>query len=344
MENDVLSGEADENKKHIHSLLTELQQSLENQNEIINKFKQARKEQCKEMSKKDDQIQELKCKLVTCTSKLKDKPEDKSQISGDSCSRDCHKCKELGRKLETVQEECQAIKAMNEQYKIEIKSTKEQLIKSHEEHHHLERNMSKLNIENSDLVVEVNKLNHAITVLNASHGNLQTCVQEKQREIDDLKRELDEWRKKERSTVRVQMYAAVNRELCDRMMSELEAMLTTQLEMYDTVLQIEKYKDAPPDSHLPLLVLCINASRLGTDVNQALRDVNRSRTFALVVLHHKDIHALPRQPSEKLLIGSEYKDINLIVDIAYLTTKGIYPCEMNNISLDKLYSFIKSNT
>lgn len=80
-------------------------------------------------------------------------------------------------------------------------------------------------------------------------------------------------------SVRVQMYAAVNRELCDRMMSELEAMLTTQLEMYDTVLQIEKYKDAPPDSHLPLLVLCINASRLGTDVNQALRDVNSKFMF-----------------------------------------------------------------
>lgn len=152
------------------------------------------------MSKKDDQIQDLKCKLVTCTSKLKDKPEDKSQISGDSCSRDCHKCKELGRKLETVQEECKAIKAMNEQYKIEIKSTKEQLIKSHEAHHHLERNVSKLDIENSDLGAEVNKLNHAITVLNASHGNLQTCVQEKQREIDALKKQLDEWRKKERST------------------------------------------------------------------------------------------------------------------------------------------------
>ena len=70
------------------------------------------------------------------------------------------------------------------------------------------------------------------------------------------------------------MYAAVNRELCEKMMNELEDMLRTQLEMYDTIIEVDKYKDPPPDCHLPLLVLCINASRLGTDVTQALNKVN----------------------------------------------------------------------
>lgn len=74
------------------------------------------------------------------------------------------------------------------------------------------------------------------------------------------------------------MYAAVNKELCDKMMTELENMLSTQFELNDSIIEIEKYKDPPPDSRVPLIVICINASRLGTDVNQALSHVNRKYT------------------------------------------------------------------
>lgn len=74
------------------------------------------------------------------------------------------------------------------------------------------------------------------------------------------------------------MYAAVNKELCDKMMTELENMLSMQFELNDSIIEIEKYKDPPPDSRVPLIVICINASRLGTDVNQALSHVNRKYT------------------------------------------------------------------
>jgi len=71
------------------------------------------------------------------------------------------------------------------------------------------------------------------------------------------------------------MYAAVNKELCEKMMNKLEGMLSLQFEMNNTSIEVEKHKQPPTDSDLPLLVLCINASRLGTDVNQALLNVNR---------------------------------------------------------------------
>jgi hypothetical protein len=71
------------------------------------------------------------------------------------------------------------------------------------------------------------------------------------------------------------MYAAVNKELCEKMMNELEGMLSLQFEMNNTSIEVEKHKQPPTDSNLPLLVLCINASRLGTDVNQALLNISR---------------------------------------------------------------------
>lgn len=71
------------------------------------------------------------------------------------------------------------------------------------------------------------------------------------------------------------MYAAVNKELCDKMMAELEGMLSTQFGMKNTPINVEKHKELPPDSKVPLIVICINASRLGTDVNQAIHKIDR---------------------------------------------------------------------
>lgn len=71
------------------------------------------------------------------------------------------------------------------------------------------------------------------------------------------------------------MYAAVNKELCEKMMAELEGMLSTQFGMKNTPINVEKHKEPPPDNTVPLIVICINASRLGTDVNQAIHNIDR---------------------------------------------------------------------
>lgn len=75
--------------------------------------------------------------------------------------------------------------------------------------------------------------------------------------------------------VNIQMYAAVNKELCEKMMAELEGMLSTQFGMKNTLINVEKHKEPPPDNTVPLIVICINASRLGTDVNQAIHNIDR---------------------------------------------------------------------
>lgn len=71
------------------------------------------------------------------------------------------------------------------------------------------------------------------------------------------------------------MYAAVKKELCDKMMTELEGMLNTRLALKHTQINFEKHKEPPPDSTVPLIVICFNASRLGTDVNQAIHNIDR---------------------------------------------------------------------
>lgn len=81
------------------------------------------------------------------------------------------------------------------------------------------------------------------------------------------------------------MYAAVKKELCDQMMTELEGMLRTQLELKHIPINVEKHKEPPPDSTVPLIVMCFNASRLGSDVNYAIDNIDRKYHIVTLKLH-----------------------------------------------------------
>ncbi|VDI11094.1 Hypothetical predicted protein [Mytilus galloprovincialis] len=240
-------------------------------------------------------------------------------------------------RIDTLETKCRRLQELNSTLEQERNTLKQQIDTWVAKKHSTEDQVKHLTIENKDH-------RDRIDTLETKFRRLQELNSTLEQERNTLKQQIDTWVAKKHSTVHIQMYAAVNKELCDKMMTELENMLSMQFELNDSIIEIEKYKDPPPDSRVPLIVICINASRLGTDVNQALSHVNRSRTIAVVVLHHKEYHALPRQPSEKMLIGSDYKHIGAIVDIAYLTTKGVYPCDMNEKSLDRLVNFIKVNS
>ena len=60
----------------------------------------------------------------------------------------------------------------------------------------------------------------------------------------------------------------------------------------------------------------------------------------VVVLHHKEVHALPSQASDRVLTGEEYKQLGAIVDAAFWTGKGMYDCELNKLATEKIYNFV----
>ncbi|XP_076099877.1 uncharacterized protein LOC143069230 [Mytilus galloprovincialis] len=335
-----LNRQAEENQNRVKGLISQLAAATNDENKIIKSFQDANKQLRAQNDKKDAEIKRLQEDKVK--TKMKDtlvQKEYNQQTETDKKLQEAKKTIETLEKqsdkkernyLKTIQDLENKLSESSVDPKIE-----EGCFIGH--HKNLEDQIKHLTIENQDHRDRIDTLERKCLRLQELNSKLE-------QEKNTLKQQIDSWVAKKHSTVHIQMYAAVNKELCDKMMTELENMLSTQFELNNSIIEIEKYKDPPPDSRVPLIVICINASRLGTDVNQALSHVNRSRTIAVVVLHHKEYHALPRQPSEKMLIGSDYKHIGAIVDIAYLTTKGVYPCDMNEKSLDRLVNFIKVNS
>ncbi|XP_061174088.1 centrosomal protein of 162 kDa-like [Saccostrea echinata] len=164
---------------------------------------------------------------------------------------------------------------------------------------------------------------------------------ELEREVQRLKYRLEEAMRKK--PVQIYIYApSMNEKISTAVRSELQIILMGHLEATrGRQLEIVYTSDAKSvSSNKPLIVLCINASRLGTDVEQALQQVNCSKSVTVAVIHHKELHALPPQTSEKLLYGDKFRDLYAIVDIAFLTSKGMYTCDMNNRALERLTEFI----
>ncbi|XP_062573826.1 uncharacterized protein LOC134235692 [Saccostrea cucullata] len=171
--------------------------------------------------------------------------------------------------------------------------------------------------------------------------NLQKQNAELEREVQRLRYHLEEVSHKK--PVQIYIYApSMNEKISSAVRSELQMILMSHLEATrGRQLEIVYTSDARSvSSNKPLIVLCINASRLGTDVEQALQQVNCSKSVTVAVIHHKELHALPPQTSEKLLYGDKFRDLYAIVDIAFLTNKGMYTCDMNNKALERLTEFI----
>lgn len=260
---------------------------------------------------------------------------------------------ETGRRGNNECETCKKNKTLIEEIKTSVSSSEKcikvlesKMKKLENAYDNKEKLNKKLETEKKNLEQDKESMRHEYGLLlqekqRAEHEKKQLTEQNRQmeREISSLRDKLEKANQKK---VSVSLYCGSQSTLLDASV-ELQNMLREHWDALGIKTQVDQCLD--PRAHtaaIPLIVLCINASRLGTDVSNALQNINCEPSVAVVVLHHKEVHALPSQPSEKLLVGAQYRQIGAIVDIAFLKSKGLYPCDMNEKALDRLTSFIKN--
>lgn len=252
------------------------------------------------------------------------------------------KSKELEKKIKECEDK-------NSKLTIEIRHNKEKT-----EELKKERNVKEdLEKKNKNLCKEIEQLKEEVRKRKSDENARYSLEMQLRRTEEDRQRlqqavdylESEKRKMKERKvSVPIQLYYQRKDDLMFAVVEELSVMLNTQMEVKNIQLVIERCEDhssVKPDK--PTLVLCINASRLGTDAGSAIEGVPKSGKTALLIFHHKNMHALPNHPSDRTLTSSEYKPLGGIFDLAFLREKGIYPCNMNNLALSGIESFICQN-
>ncbi|XP_060072717.1 uncharacterized protein LOC132552556 [Ylistrum balloti] len=269
-------------------------------------------------------------------------PTQQGYQCGANC--DCTSCKE-NRHLKEQLEKLKSESAKKDQEHTkqkqmdgsEIKKLKGKVEKNEREIQNLRDDVEKQRTEKNEIKSKNIALENEKRRLLEENSKNKQQIQRQSDHIAQMEKELHQAKQQK---VGVSLYCGSQATLTDAS-AELSHMLCSHWEALGIEAKVDKCEDPrthPPSS--PLIVLCMNASRLGTDVSNAIHNIRCDHSVAVVILHHKEIHALPSQQSEKLLVGGQYRDLGAIVDIAFLKSKGMYPCDMNEHALNKLTTFI----
>ncbi|KAL3883615.1 hypothetical protein ACJMK2_029860 [Sinanodonta woodiana] len=143
------------------------------------------------------------------------------------------------------------------------------------------------------------------------------------------------------STLAIQLYCAQKTDLTDYVIRELETNLRRQ---HGMKLQMQMCLNVSSiQSCIPLIVICLSSSRLGVDMSAAVSGLPTGPNTAVLIFHHKKPHALPTEPSNAVLKEDEFKNIGIIIDVAFFENMGLYDCDMNTRAYKSLISFIKAH-
>uniref|UniRef100_K1P0Y5 Uncharacterized protein n=1 Tax=Magallana gigas TaxID=29159 RepID=K1P0Y5_MAGGI len=166
-------------------------------------------------------------------------------------------------------------------------------------------------------------------------GKLSAKLAEKEK-CKQLERDLEQRSRKE---IGVGFHTTVAPSMSSLILGGLTSRLTDRLAGEKVDLVRQAYSGGS-DVNFPLLVVCVNVSRIGADAKEALKGIPKAKDVALLVFHHKEAHALPSQTSDKILTGADFSGLGSIIDLAFLSQRGIYECDMNNVGIERVASFL----
>ncbi|XP_060580259.1 uncharacterized protein LOC132737042 [Ruditapes philippinarum] len=200
-----------------------------------------------------------------------------------------------------------------------------------------------MDAEKEQLLTDIRDGKTQIERLKSDNEQLKSDLNDERNVAEELRVELESFKCKK--VLQVQLFYQRRGGLIAEVEEDLKKVLKTRLEDGKTELKfITCNSSSEVNNSLPTLLIAICASRIGTDAANAIQglDTNFNRRILLLIFHHKDIHALPSQASERVLTAPEFKSLGGIHDMAFLTQKGIYDCEMNEKSITTVTSFITS--
>lgn len=183
---------------------------------------------------------------------------------------------------------------------------------------------------------EFDKLSAKLAEKDRINNNLVSRRLEIEEKCKQLERDLEQRSRKE---IGVGFHTTVAPSMSSLILGGLTSRLTDRLAGEKVDLVRQTYSGGP-DVNFPLLVVCVNVSRIGADAKEALKGIPKAKDVALLVFHHKEAHALPSQTSDKILTGADFSGLGSIIDLAFLSQRGIYECDMNNVGIERVASFL----
>ncbi|CAH1243580.1 Hypp7125 [Branchiostoma lanceolatum] len=121
--------------------------------------------------------------------------------------------------------------------------------------------------------------------------------------------------------------------------TQLLAKLNERLGKANVAMETRPWQQSLRPVSEPTLVFCLNASRLGTDVDNALRGTE-GNNVVLIVMHHRPHHDARISVQSRSVLREVHT--KLIVDAVFFEREGLYDCEVNTDAVKDLALYLQS--
>ncbi|XP_033734781.1 myosin-2 heavy chain, non muscle-like [Pecten maximus] len=164
-------------------------------------------------------------------------------------------------------------------------------------------------------------------------------------ELRKFKQQLEVLKKPQRKHVVLGLRSeksGLGKSLVDMVTKGLTKRLQERLDMSNLNL-IVSFSQNPSDvTNGFQIVLCLNMSRVGTNIADSLKGMKVDRDVFVMVLHHTNKENLSAlTPTSHRVTGNEVRQLGGILDMAFSSDGGLYECDLNNVAVEKIALILK---
>ncbi|XP_021378723.1 GRIP and coiled-coil domain-containing protein 2-like isoform X3 [Mizuhopecten yessoensis] len=293
---------------------------------------------------RDDEVESLKTEKDKLDSHMERVKQEKQNLQ--------NKLDNLNAQMTQMESELKTTKAENEKLADsqtarddELKSLKTEKSKLDS---HMERvKQEKQNLQNKldNVDAQMTQMESVLKKTKTENKKLIDSQNEQREESENLRHQIKELSlpKKKRVVLGLRSEkSGLGKTLVDMVTKELTRRLQQRLDMFSLNLTIS-FSQTPSEVTNGLqVVLCLNMSRVGTNIADTLKGIKADRDMFVMVLHHTSKENLSSlTPTSHRVTGSELRQLGGILDMVFDSSSGLYECDLNNTAVDKIASILR---
>ncbi|XP_033734782.1 uncharacterized protein LOC117323584 [Pecten maximus] len=170
------------------------------------------------------------------------------------------------------------------------------------------------------------------------------CDKQKE-ELRKFKQQLEELKKPQKKRVVLGLRSeksGLGKSLVDMVTKGLTKRLQERLDMSNLNLMVSFSQNPSDVTNGFQIVICLNMSRVGTNIADSLKGMKVDRDVFVMVLHHTNKENLSAlTPTSHRVTGNEVRQLGGILDMAFSSDGGLYECDLNNVAVEKIASILR---
>lgn len=173
---------------------------------------------------------------------------------------------------------------------------------------------------------------------------LQSDMNSKDEEFRQLCMELEEAKQQKKRDIVLGIRSersGMGKTMVEMVTRELTEQLKNTLDRQDIRLTVTPCQTSADIPRGMMAVLCLDMSRVGTNIKDALTGIKANRDVFVIVFHHTNKENLSSlTPTSLRITGSELRQLGAIIDMVFSSEGGIYRCDINNTAVENIAKLI----